>query len=321
MRRNFEQMDLAALAQGVVRGERLAVARALRCVDDAPAVGRRLASLLYPHRRAARVIGITGNPGAGKSTVVDALLTALRAQHLRVAVLAVDPSSPFSGGAILGDRIRMSRHHADDGVFIRSLATRGSLGGLSRATFDSVRVLDAAGFDVIVVETVGVGQDEVDVARLAESTIVVMVPGMGDDVQAIKAGLLEIADIFLINKADKEGVSQLERSLRQMLSLTPQHAPWEPPILRSVASVGTGIDALVETLAKHAAYLAGPAGAIKQKQRHAEVFDRLLDAALVEQGRQRLGAALGQAQHAVAEAQADPYGEVLKLLAASPSHA
>ena len=258
MLRRWHEHDLDALVGGIVRGERLAVARALRCVDDAPHVGRKLASLLHPHTRAARVLGITGNPGAGKSTVVDAMVELLRAAHKRVAVLAIDPSSPFSGGAILGDRIRMNRHYADDGVFIRSLATRGSLGGLSTSTFDSVRVLDAAGFDFILVETVGVGQDEVDVARLAHTTVVVMVPGLGDDVQAIKAGLLEIADVFLINKADKEGVPQLERSLHQMMGLVPSHGDWDVPVVRSVASSGKGVDTLMERLNDHAVFFAGP---------------------------------------------------------------
>ena len=314
MRRDYNALDLPTLVEGVVRQERLQVARALRCVDDAPAVGRRLASLLHSHARGAQVIGITGNPGAGKSTVVDAMIRNVRLEGKSIAVLAVDPSSPFSGGAILGDRIRMSQHFADDHVYIRSLATRGSLGGLSRATFDSVRVLDAAGFDVILVETVGVGQDEVDVARLAESTIVVLVPGMGDDVQAIKAGLLEIADIFLINKADKEGVPQLERGLRQMLSLTTQRPAWEPPILHSIASSGKGIDALLGTLVKHRAFVQGPDGAQRQRQRHLEVFERLLDAALVETGRARLGVALSAAQRAVADHHADAYAEVLRLV-------
>ncbi|MGB8421548.1 methylmalonyl Co-A mutase-associated GTPase MeaB, partial [Paraburkholderia sp.] len=221
------------------------MARALRLVDDAPATGRRLAALLHGHQKPSWVIGVTGNPGAGKSTVVNALIAAWREMGKRVAVLAVDPSSPFSGGAILGDRIRMNRHFADDGVFIRSMATRGTLGGLSRATFDSVRICGAAGFDIIMVETVGVGQDEVDIARLADSTLVVLVPGMGDDVQAIKAGILEIADVFLINKADKEGVPALEKSLRQMMSLVPAHGSWEPPGVKAVAATGEGIDKLI----------------------------------------------------------------------------
>jgi LAO/AO transport system kinase len=312
--RAHAKVDLEGLVAGVVQGKRLMVARALRLVDDAPAVGRKLASLLHPHRRVAKVIGVTGNPGAGKSTVVDALIAAWRGRGQRVAVLAVDPSSPFSGGAILGDRIRMNRHFADDGVFIRSLATRGSLGGLSRATFDSVRVLDAAGFDVIVVETVGVGQDEVDIARLAHSTLVVMVPGMGDDVQAIKAGILEIADVFLINKADKEGVPQLERSLRQMMALVPAHAAWEPPIVKSVASQGVGIDEVIGRLEAHDAYLTGPEGKSRQRMRNLEIFNRLLDAALVEQGRKRLAAALRVADARVADADADPFAEVVRLV-------
>ena len=314
MLRAHAKTDLPRLVDGIVRQERLAMARALRLVDDAPSTGRRLAALLHGHQKPAWVLGVTGNPGAGKSTVVDALIAAWRLLGKRVAVLAVDPSSPFSGGAILGDRIRMNRHFADDGVYIRSLATRGSLGGLSRATFDSVRVCGAAGFDIILVETVGVGQDEVDIARLADSTLVVLVPGMGDDVQAIKAGILEIADVFLINKADKEGVGQLEKSLRQMMSLVPAHGAWEPPVVRSVAATGEGIDKLIGKLNEHHAYLAGPDGAARRRVQKKEIFDRLLDAALVEKGRARLGTGVDAALGRVAEHGADPYTEVLHLL-------
>ena len=320
MRASLRNLELAPLVEGVVRQERLMVARALRCVDDMPAKGRKLASLLYPHRGNAQVLGITGNPGAGKSTVVDGLISLLRAQNKRVAVLAVDPSSPFSGGAILGDRIRMIRHHNDDGVFIRSLATRGSLGGLSRATFDSVRVLDAAGFNVVIVETVGVGQDEVDVARLASTTVVVLVPGMGDDVQAIKAGILEIADVFVINKADKEGVPQLERSLHQMLALVPGlHDAWEPPIVRTVAAHQEGLEAVLDKVQAHSNFLHGPAGQLRMALRHKETFDRLLDAALVEQTRGRMLSQIAAASQRVQHHGADPYTEVIKLLGEEPT--
>lgn len=310
-----KRLDLDDMVLRVSRGERLAVARALRLVDDRPAVGRVLAQRLFAVKGDAYVLGVTGNPGAGKSTVVDALLETLRASGLKVAVLAVDPSSPYSGGAILGDRIRMNRHYADDGVFIRSLATRGHLGGLSQATLDSVRVCDAAGFDVVIVETVGVGQDEVDVARMAHSTAVVMVPGLGDDVQAIKAGLLEIADIFVINKADRDGAPQVERSLRQMMSLSSApHGAWEPLIVRTVATRNEGIDKLWQGLTSHRAFLASPEGAERRRMRHREMFDRLLDAALVEQGRDRLKLEVAQAHQRLDQEHADPYAEVLKLI-------
>lgn len=306
--------SLDALVAEITERHRRGIARALRVVDDYPELGRTLAAKLHPYLTGAHVIGVTGNPGAGKSTVVDAMIALLRGLGKSVAVLAVDPSSPFSGGAILGDRIRMSRHFADDGVFIRSLATRGSLGGLSRATFDSVRVLDAAGFDVIIVETVGVGQDEVDIARLAHTSVVVMVPGMGDDVQAIKAGLLEIADIFLINKADREGVGQLERALRQMLGLAPPQSAWEVPIVKSVALRGEGIDDLYAALVEHKAFIDGPGGSERAKQRRLDIFARLLNSALIDYGRRRLGNVAQTAEDRVAQQSADPYSEVMRLL-------
>lgn len=304
---------IEALAQRVVAGERGAVARALRLVDDAPPVARKLGVLLAKHLRGAQILGLTGNPGAGKSTVVDGLIRVYRSQGKSVAVLAVDPSSPFSGGAILGDRIRMSQHASDDGVFIRSMATRGALGGLSRATVDSARVLDAAGFDIILIETVGVGQDEVDIARLAETTVVVLVPGLGDDVQAIKAGLLEVADVFLINKADRDGVGQLERSIRQVQSLAPQASAWEPPVLRSVASRGEGLVELAEQIALHRDFMQSPEGKQRALMQRRELFERLLDNALVEQGRFQLGQKLPQAVQRL-QAGGDPYAEVLNLV-------
>ncbi len=305
--------DLDALVEGVVAGNRRAIARTLRWVDEVPPVGRELASRLHPHRRHHRIIGITGNPGAGKSTVVDAMLTELRRRGETAAVLAVDPSSPFSGGAILGDRIRMNRHATDDGVFIRSLATRGTLGGLSRAAFDSTRVLDAAGFDNVILETVGVGQDEIDVARLAHTTVVVLVPGLGDDIQAIKAGLLEIADLFLINKADRDGVFEVEHGLRQLLTMMPEKPAWEVPILKSVASRGEGIGELLEAVARHHEFLAGEEGTERSAHQARELFDRMLDAALVEQARARLGERVASARARVGDG-ADPYREVIDLI-------
>jgi LAO/AO transport system kinase len=305
--------DLEALVSGVVAGERRAIARTLRWIDDVPATGRRLASMLHGHRRGANVVGITGNPGAGKSTVVDAMLGELRGRGKTAAVLAVDPTSPFSGGAILGDRIRMNRHATDDGVFIRSLATRGALGGLSRAAFDSIRVFDAAGYDLVILETVGVGQDEVDVARLAQTTVVVLVPGLGDDVQAIKAGLLEIADLFLINKADRDGVFELEHSLRQVLTMMPPDSPWEVPVLKAVASRGEGIANLLDGIDEHRRFLGGSEGAARTAQQARELFDRMLDAALVEHGRSRLGRRVADVRKRVGEG-GNPYQAVLDLL-------
>src|SRR5580700_2136395 len=207
------------LVQRVLSREPRAVARAMRMVDDRPPGYGELLKALWPHTGKAWVLGVTGNPGAGKSTLCDRLIAAYRARGHRVGVVAVDPSSPYSGGAILGDRIRMSRHATDDGVFIRSLATRGHLGGLTRSARDVVRVLDAAAYDVVILETVGVGQDEIEVTRTAQSTLVVMAPGLGDEVQAIKAGILECADVFAVNKADREGADATMRDLELMIAL------------------------------------------------------------------------------------------------------
>ncbi|MDP9150971.1 MAG: methylmalonyl Co-A mutase-associated GTPase MeaB, partial [Myxococcota bacterium] len=203
----------AELASRVLSGEPRATARALRWVDDRETGSTELLKALWPHTGRAWVIGVTGSPGAGKSTLCDRLISSLRSGNARVGVIAVDPSSPYSGGAILGDRIRMSRHATDEGVFIRSVATRGHLGGLSSSARDMVRVLDAAGYDIVLVETVGVGQDELEITRTAGSTIVVTAPGMGDDIQAIKAGILECADVFAVNKADREGADGAVRDL------------------------------------------------------------------------------------------------------------
>jgi LAO/AO transport system kinase len=241
----------------IVAGDVRAAARLMRDLDDRRPDAHEVLAALFPRTGHAMIVGITGNPGAGKSTVVDALIGHYRAAGLRVGVVAVDPTSPFTGGAILGDRIRMQRHATDDGVFIRSLATRGHLGGLSRSTFDVVAVLDAMGFDRVLIETVGVGQDEVEVMRAAHTSVVVTVPGLGDDIQAIKAGLLEIADVLVINKADREGADRAERDLMHMLDLRAEGDRKDVEILRTIANRGnataSGIAELAAAIDRHRA--------------------------------------------------------------------
>lgn len=247
-----------SLASMVLQGDRRAAARLLRAIDDDLPLADEVLRELYVHTGRAHVVGVTGTPGAGKSTLCDQLIRGWRARGRKVGVLAIDPTSPFSGGAILGDRIRMQDHALDRDVFIRSLATRGNLGGLSRSTFDSVKVLDALGCDIVLVETVGVGQDEVEVAQLAHTTLLVTVPGLGDDVQAIKAGVLEIADIYVVNKGDRDGADRTVRDLRMMLELRAsdvEEGSWEPPIVRCVATRGEGLDALVTAIDRHKAQL------------------------------------------------------------------
>ena len=235
----------AKLAERLLAGDRRALARAISLVEDDAPAGQSLLSACFPHTGEALRIGITGAPGAGKSTLVDQLARVFREQQRRVGILAVDPTSPFSGGAILGDRIRMERHHADAGVYTRSMATRGAMGGLARAAVDAAMLIEAGGFDRILIETVGVGQDEIDIVRLADVTIVVLVPGMGDDVQSIKAGILEIADIFVVNKSDREGADRVEKELKAMQSFASSHGSWVAPVVRTMASTGQGIDGLM----------------------------------------------------------------------------
>ena len=234
------------LAEKILAGDVRALARAASWVENRRPEAEPLLRKLFPRTGRALILGVTGSPGAGKSTLCDQMTRALREAGKTVAIIAVDPTSPYTGGAILGDRIRMQQHHADPGVFIRSMATRGWLGGLAAATTEMTMLFDAAGFDVVLVETVGVGQDEVEIARLADVTMVVMVPGMGDDVQAIKAGIIEIADVFVINKADLPGAEKLERELKSYLSLSHRPDGWTPKIVHTVASEGKGIAELVE---------------------------------------------------------------------------
>jgi LAO/AO transport system kinase len=261
----------------VLAGRPRDIGRAMTALETEGGCPEILAAL-YPRTGRARIVGITGPPGAGKSTLVQRLAQALRRSGRTVGIVAVDPSSPFTGGAILGDRIRMAEIYTDPGVFIRSMATRGALGGLARATSDAVDVLDAAGFDVVLIETVGVGQDEVDIVGAADTTAVVLVPGLGDDIQAIKAGILEIADVFVVNKADREGADRAAAELSAMLDLSGERA-WRPPIVRTVAPRNEGVAETLKVLESHADHLAATGEGVRRRKRRARA--RLL--ALLEE--------------------------------------
>jgi LAO/AO transport system kinase len=244
-------MSSSTLIERLVAGDARATARAISKIEDGAGDAAELMKAVFPRTGRATVIGITGAPGAGKSSLVDKLALQYRERGERVGIVCVDPSSPFSGGAILGDRIRMQTLGLDSGVFIRSMATRGNLGGLARATVDAVAILDAAGYAKIIVETVGVGQDEVEIVKTADVSIVVLVPGMGDDIQAIKAGIMEIGDIFVINKADREGVLRTEKELEALLSLAMRPDAWQPPIVKTVATENKGTGDLVEAIERY----------------------------------------------------------------------
>lgn len=309
--------EIDHLTQAVLAGRYRALAQAVSLVErEDPSVERLLAAI-YPKTGKARIVGITGSPGAGKSTLVASLAKHYRKADKRVGIIAVDPTSPFSGGAILGDRIRMQRHALDPGVFIRSLATRGHLGGLSRSTFDCAHVLDAMGFERILIETVGVGQDEVDVMKAAHTTVVVTVPGLGDDIQAIKAGVLEIADVLVVNKADKPGADETARDLTQMLSLGKGRTQWKPPIVRTSAQDNTGIAALAKAIDAHVEWSVASgdrdmrrAGAARQE------VEALLREALVKRLEDRIGQQrVTDAVARVAKRELDPYRAVDELLA------
>lgn len=306
----------AALAEGVLAGDRRALARALSHVESGGEMGRALLAALYPHGGRAHIIGFTGSPGTGKSTLVSAFTTVLRGRGQRVAVLAVDPSSPFSGGAVLGDRIRMGEHAGDTGVFIRSMASRGALGGLARATTDAIALMDAAGYDAVLVETVGAGQSEVEIVREAQSIVVVEVPGLGDEVQAIKAGLLEIADVFAVNKADHPQATRTFNALRMMLDIANYHYDWKPPIVKTVATTGEGVEALVDAVVRHRAYLI-ESGTLKKRNenRAAEEMARTLQRLLMQQVRTQAGADYEAWVARIAARELDPHSAAEGLLA------
>ncbi|MBK5260873.1 MAG: methylmalonyl Co-A mutase-associated GTPase MeaB [Thermoanaerobaculia bacterium] len=263
--------DLGALADGILAGRYRALAKAITLVEQDDAGIDRLLAEIYPSTGRARIIGVTGSPGAGKSTLVAGMARFYREKGKRVGIIAVDPTSPFTGGAILGDRIRMAELHTDRGVFIRSMATRGFLGGLAKATNDVVDLLDASGFDVVLVETVGVGQDEIEVVRTVQTNVVVLVPGMGDDIQAIKAGIMEIGDIFVVNKADRPGADKTVTEVTMMMSLVEEHGDWVPPIVKTVAPKREGIADLDAAIVRHHAYLEASGELIRRNRERVRI--------------------------------------------------
>ncbi len=303
------------VVEKVVAGDVRTVARLIRDIDDGVPEVREILKALYPHTGNAYVIGITGAPGVGKSTLVDQMVTHLRKRDKTVGVLAVDPTSPFSGGAILGDRVRMQRHSMDQGVFIRSLATRGHFGGLTQSTRSAIDVLDAMGKDYILVETVGVGQDEVDVVKSAHTTVVVVIPGMGDDIQAIKAGILEVADIFVINKADREGTDKTLSDLRLMIDMDHkkyEEGSWKPPILKTQAVFDKGVKELLEEIEKHGKHLIESTGGLHVRRKKEKVRDELVEmvkSRLYEEvvNRLILTGEFDRAVESIVEGKLDPY--------------
>jgi LAO/AO transport system kinase len=310
--------DPQRLAEGLLEGGIRALARSITLVENGTASGKKILRAVYGHTGGAYIMGVTGFPGAGKSTLVDQLTADYRRREGKVGVVAVDPSSAFSGGAILGDRIRMQRHSSDPQVFIRSLATRGNFGGLSKATADVTDLMDAAGYDPVLLETVGVGQDEIDIVGAADTVMVVLVPGLGDDIQAIKAGVLEIADLFVINKADQPGADRLERELRGMLSLGGDPERQATPILRTVATRGEGIDELVTALEDHRRRrLADGSCQARRRSQGERRFLSLLRDRLVERALERLkeNAALEEMVAGIQERRLDPYTAVERVLA------
>jgi LAO/AO transport system kinase len=314
---NRNAKTLEDFVERIRSGDVRALARAITAIENDSAQSLQLMKALFPHSGNAAVIGLTGPPGAGKSTLVDQLAREYRKESKTIGIVAVDPTSPYTGGAILGDRIRMQAHHADGGIYIRSMATRGFLGGLAPATADVATLLDAAGKEMVLIETVGVGQDEIDIVRLADVTVLILVPGMGDDVQTIKAGIMEIADIFVINKSDREGADRVEREIRAMQTLAIRRDDWMPPIVKTVATDGTGISELVKTIGSYRQYLEDKGLVLRKKigNWRERLVEMLRKALLDRVMRERLdGAHLNEYARDIAEHRRDPYSLVEELV-------
>jgi LAO/AO transport system kinase len=320
-RRGVGGADIGDLIERARDAQPRAVARLISLVENDSPVLREVAAALAPYGGHAQVVGLTGSPGVGKSTSTSALVTSLREAGKRVGVLAVDPSSPFSGGALLGDRVRMQDHATDEGVFIRSMASRGQLGGLSAAVPQALRVLDAARCDIVLVETVGVGQAEVEIASLADTTLLVVAPGFGDGIQAAKAGIIEIADIFVVNKADRDGADQVARDLRYMQSLGGRHSDagaWRPPIVKTVAARSEGVDKLIEAIEKHRAWMDEHGElALRRRARAAAEIEAIAVGTVKQKFAEVHGsAALDDAAARVVDGDTDPYTAADELVAA-----
>jgi LAO/AO transport system kinase len=311
---NLSTIDIDRLFSGDPRS----VARAITLVENASADAAGLMKAIFPRTGKAQIIGITGAPGAGKSSLVDKLAYFYRDAGEKIGIVCVDPSSPFSGGAILGDRIRMATLGLDKNVFIRSMATRGNLGGLSRATVDAVSILDAAGYGKVIIETVGVGQDEVEIVKTADVSVVVLVPGMGDDIQAIKAGIMEIGDVFVINKADREGVLRTQKELEALLALAHRPDMWNPPIVRTIATESKGIDDLAKAIANYGEFLvnSGEVGLNRRKSIARWRLTELLQERLLSDflGRKGTRDRLEEFAREIAEKKSDPYTAIEYLL-------
>jgi LAO/AO transport system kinase len=301
----------------LLAGNPRALARAISTVENHSPGWSNLLKALFPHTGKARIVGLTGAPGAGKSTLVDQLAKFYRKENRTVGIIAVDPTSPYTGGAILGDRIRMQEHFSDPGIYIRSMATRGSLGGLARTTSDVASVLDASGRNVVLIETVGVGQDEVDIVHLADITVVILVPGMGDDVQTIKAGIMEIADIFVVNKSDHDGADRVEREIRTLQSLATRGDRWVPPIVKTVASEGKGIEQLADAIRQFENYLKEENLALKRSVHNWQerLLEMLRDALLEKAKAQVPDGTLSRFAAEIAEHKRDPYTLVEEIVA------